>query len=113
MLESFLSRFVVGSGSGFGEVGDGAPGQRKGNGGHIVIRFAVGFDGLGNAGQIVHRDAARLAAALGCIVQDAVVFFAIAPGALVVGNAGVTCALSVQNAGLFQFHFVTAPFRIL
>lgn len=85
------------------KVGHGAPGKRKSDSGHVVVRFADGLDRFGDAGQIVNRDAARFAAAFGCIVQNAVIFFTIAAGAVVVGNAGVTCALSVKNAGLFEF----------
>lgn len=86
------------------KVGCGAPGKRKSDSGHIVVRFTDGLDRFGNAGQIVNRDAARFAAAFGCITQNAVVCFAVAAGAVAIGNAGVTCALNIKNAGLFEFH---------
>ena len=44
------------------KVGHGAPGKRKSDSGHVVVRFADGLDRFGNAGQIVNRDAARFAA---------------------------------------------------
>ena len=80
-------------------MGHGAPGQRKSDSGHIVVRFTDGFDRFGDAGQIVNRDSARFAAGRVRVGQNAVIFFTIAAGAVVVGNAGVTCALSVKNAG--------------
>lgn len=46
------------------KVGHGAPGKRKSDSGHVVVRFADGLDRFGNAGQIVNRDAARFAAGL-------------------------------------------------
>lgn len=85
-------------------MGHGAPGKRKSDSRHIVIRFADGLDRFGDAGQIVNRDAARLAAGHVRVGQDAVIFFTVAAGAVVIGDAGVTCAFSVKNAGLFEFH---------
>ena len=64
-------------------MGHGAPGKRKSDSRHIVIRFADGLDRFGDAGQIVNRDAAQFAATFGCIVQNAVIFFTIAAGAVV------------------------------
>ena len=90
------------------KMGHGAPGKRKSDSRHIVIRFADGLDCFGDAGQIVNRDAAWFAATFGCIVQNAVIFFTIAAGAVVVGNAGVTCARSVKNAGFLEFYVNTS-----
>ena len=60
------------------KVGHGAPGKRKSDSGHVVVRFADGLDCFGNAGQIVNRDAARFAAGRVRVGQDAVIFFTIA-----------------------------------
>ena len=87
-------------------MGHGAPGKRKSDSRHIVIRFADGLDCFGDAGHIVNRVAARFAATFGCIVQNAVIFFA--AGAVVVGDAGVTCALSVKNTGFLEFYVNTS-----
>ena len=86
------------------KVGHGAPGKRKSDSGHVVVRFADGLDRFGNAGQIVNRDAARFAAGRVRVGQDAVIFFTIAAGTGVGGQAAASCALSVKNAGLFEFH---------
>lgn len=72
-------------------MGHGAPGKRKSDSRHIVIRFADGLDCFGDAGQIVNRDTARFAAGRVRVGQNVVIFFTIAAGAVVVGNAGVTC----------------------
>lgn len=57
------------------KAGHGAPGKRKSDSGHVVVRFADGLDRFGNAGQIVNRDAARFAAGRVRVGQDAVIFF--------------------------------------
>lgn len=78
-------------------MGSGAPGQRKGNGGNIIVRFADGLDGLRDTGQIIDRDAARLAAGGVCISQDAVIFFTVAAGAGQIIISSATLAKKKDN----------------